>query len=82
MNGKEWIQSAESNRGKQQDADYPKNIELLARAMECWDNLAGFRSDRERNKRLPTATSGATQSMLTESGYGRRNISAARVMCR
>lgn len=52
MNGKEWIQSAESNRGKQQDADYPKNIELLARAMECWDNLAGFRSDRERNKRF------------------------------
>ena len=52
MNGKEWIQSAESNRGKLPDADYPKNIELLARAMECWDNLAGFRSDRERNKRF------------------------------
>ncbi len=46
----------DSERGKQSrkaaGCGLSENIELLARAMECWDNLAGFRSDRERNKRF------------------------------
>lgn len=33
-------------------ADYPRNIELLSKALSCWESLAGFRKDRERNKRF------------------------------